>query len=211
MVKMIRICLLAVVLGAMSLQSADILKELECYDKVVRQGVATLVLPKEVEALFGVTNVDHFISNFGSKTHAPLWNSVTYFAGRYELSLQVPIAIDYDKCKLVGATSSAMVQINEVSKVDISKSGIAEAMMRGQWRLNENELKWLVKNNGDWSAAKVPILTNAPVKGFDEYVRQGREPIRDRKEGFDKPIKRAIEGPRKQQGNAPEADSKNGK
>jgi hypothetical protein len=207
LVKMKTICWIALVLGAMNVQSADILKELECHDKVVRHGVETLILPKEFESLFGATNVDHFISNFGSKTHhAPIWNSVTYFAGRYELSLQVPIAIDYDKCRLIGATNSAMVQINEVTKVELSKSGIAEATMKGRWRLNENEWKWLVKNKGDWSVVKVPILTNAPVKGFDEYVRQGREPIRNRQEGFDKPIKQTIEGLRKRQGNADQKD-----
>jgi hypothetical protein len=200
------ICLIALILGSMNLQSADILKELECHDKVVRHGVETLILPKEVETLFGATNVDHFISSFGSKTHPAVWNSVTHFAGRYRLALQVPIVIDYEKCSLIGATNAAMIQINEVIKVELSTSGIAGATMKGQWRLKENEWKWLVKNRGDWSAVKVPILTNAPVKGFDEYVRQGREPIRNRQEGFDKPIKQALEQLRKQQGNADPKD-----
>ena len=143
------VCSHAVLLFAINLQSADILKELECHDKVVRHGVETLILPKEVETLFGATNVDHFISNFGSRTRAPIWRSVTYFSGRYAFVLQVPVAIDYEKCQLLGATNSAMVQINEVVKVELSKSGIAEATMKGQWRLNENEWKWLVKNQGD--------------------------------------------------------------
>jgi hypothetical protein len=55
---------------------------------------------------------------------------------------------------------------------------------------------------------KVPILTNAPVKGFDEYVRQGREPIRNRQEGFDKPIKKTIEGLRNSQGGADRKEDK---
>ena len=194
------LCLLTLVLGAMNLHSGDILKELECHDKVVRQGVQTLPLAKEVESLFGATNVDHFISDFDSRTHFPIWNSVTYFADRYMLMLQMPIAIDYEKCLLIGATnSSVMVQINEVTKVDISTSGIAGATLQGQWRLNEEEWKRLVKNKGDWSVVGVPIVINAPVKGFDEYARQGREPIRNRKEGFDNVIKRVIEGLRKQQ------------
>lgn len=207
--KMKNICLITLMLGTTNLQSADILKELECHDQVVRHGVETLILPKEVETLFGATNVDHFISSFGSKTHPAVWNSVTHFAGRYRLALQVPILIDYEKCRLIGATNSAMVQINEVTQVELSKSGIAEATMKGQWRLNENEWQWLVKNKGDWSAVKVSILTNAPVTGFDEYVRQGREPIRNRQEGFDKPIKQTIERLRKQQGNeGPKDDEK---
>lgn len=184
-------------------------KRLDCYERVVRHAIETLILPGEVNLLFGATNVDHFISGFGSKNHAPLWNSVTYFAGRYRLALRVPILVDYEKCRLVGATDSAIVQINEVTKVELAKSGIVEATMKGQWRLNENEWKWLVRNHGDWFVVKVPILTNAPVKGFDEYVRQGREPLRNRKEGFDRPIRRAIETLRKQQGNADKADNKN--
>src|SRR6266498_469924 len=95
--------LLIVALGAMNLSGADILKVLECHDKVVQHGIETLTFAQEVNSLFGATNVDHFISKFGSKTFMPGWNSVTYFGGRYRLLLQVPIAIDYNKCKLNGA------------------------------------------------------------------------------------------------------------
>ena len=93
------------------------MNQLDCYEKVVRHGIEALILPGEVNSLFGATNVDHFISNFGSKTHAPLWNSVTYFAGRYTLALQVPISIDYEKCSLNGATGPAVISLNEVTKV----------------------------------------------------------------------------------------------
>jgi len=90
--------------------------------------------------------------------------------------------------------NSAIVQINEVTKVDISKSGIATATMKGQWELSENEWKWLLKNSGDWSVVKVPILTDAPVRGFVEYVRQERgQPLRNRQEYFDKPIREATD------------------
>lgn len=155
---------------------ANIVDELRCHDKVVRDGIEALVIPKEVGLLFGPERVDHFISNFGSKTLSPVWNSVTYFGGRYILSLRIPISIDYKNCKLTGATGSATVRINEVIKVELSTSGIAEATLKGQWRLNENEWKWLVKNKGDWSVVKVPILTGAPVEDFDEFVRQRRDP-----------------------------------
>jgi hypothetical protein len=153
---------------------------LECQNQVVRHSVATLILPKEVESLFGGANVDHYISNFGSKRLPSVWNSVVYFSGRYQFLLQVPILIDYDKCELIGATNSAMVEISELTKVGFSKYGIPEVTVKGKWSLNENEWKWLVKNRGDWSVVRVPILTNAPVKGFDEYVRQVRKPIRER-------------------------------
>src|SRR4030095_13278263 len=94
--------------------------ELDCYEKVVRHSIETLIFPGQVNSLFGVTNVDHLISKFGSKTQMPVWHSVTYFAGRYRLVLQVPISIDYDKCRLQGAMNSAMVQIDEITKVGLS-------------------------------------------------------------------------------------------
>ena len=81
---------------------------------------------------FPKRNVDHFISKFGSKTQMPVWHSVTYFAGRYRLLLQVPISIDYEKCRLNGAMNSAMIQVNEVTKVDRSRPEIVGATTKGQ-------------------------------------------------------------------------------
>ncbi len=183
--------------------------ELDCHEKVVRQGLESLILPEEVNSLFGAGNVDHFISKIGSKKQIPVWHSVTYFAGRYRLLLQVPISIDYEKCKLNGAMNSAMVQISEITKVEISKSGIAGATMKGQWLLGQGEWKWLVKNKGDWSVVKVPIRTNAPVNRFEEYVRQERgRPIRNRQEEFDKPIRQAIDVLRYPSGAAAQKEDK---
>jgi hypothetical protein len=169
-------------------------KEPGCYEKVILHGIETLILPGEVNLLFGATNVDHFISKFGSKTQVPVWHSIVYFGGRYRLLLQVPISVDYDKGKLNGAMNSAMVQIDEITRVDMSKPGIAGARTKGQWRLGESEWEWLLKNNGDWSVVKVPIQTNAPIKGFEDYVRQERgRTLRDRQEDFDKQIRQVID------------------
>lgn len=206
--KALFLSLLVGMFSGMDLYAADILEVLDCHDRVVRDGVESLILPKEVESLFGATNVDHFISNFGSRSFPSVWNSVAYFENRYRFTLCVPILIDYDKCTLKGATNGAMVQINEVTNVEISTSGIAGATLKGQWRLNENEWKWLVKNKGDWSVVKVPIMTNAPITGFDEFVRQSREPIRNRKEGFDNQIRDTLDALRKKQSKPRQNDDK---
>jgi hypothetical protein len=166
------------------------LKEYECHDKAVEHGLETLIFPKEVETLFGATNVDHFIWHF---TGAAVWNSAAYFAGRYTLTLRVPIAIDHEHCRVRDVLGSAEVQIYEVTKVDFSRSGASGATLKGHWRLNENEWRSLVKNGGNWSAVNVPIVSNAPVKGFDEYANSIRDPIRYRKENFDKPIRESWE------------------
>src|SRR2546429_4252112 len=186
---------LTLVLGAINLHAGDILEVLECHDKVVQHGIETLSFAKEINSLFGATNVDHFISSFGSKTPAPVWNSVTYFSGRYTLTLQVPISIDYENCRLNGATDPAIVvYINEVTKVEISTSGIAGATLKGGiGKLGESEWKRLVKNGGDWSVVNVPLFKNGPpIKNFYEDVRQRGEPIRNWKEGFCNPLKHNL-------------------
>ena len=86
-----KVFLSVLLVGITNLLSADMLQVLECHDKVVQDGIKNLILPKEVEPLFGTSNVDHFISEFGSRRPA-IWNSVAYFNGRYELTLQVAIA-----------------------------------------------------------------------------------------------------------------------
>ncbi len=99
--KMNNISLTVLLLTSMNLHSAGMLEVLECHDQVVRHGVEKLIFPKEVESIIGATNVDHFISEFGSGTLPSMWNSVGYFNNRYRFSLYVPIWIDYDKCKLI--------------------------------------------------------------------------------------------------------------
>ncbi|MBI2928255.1 MAG: hypothetical protein HYY24_21510 [Verrucomicrobia bacterium] len=171
------------------------LKEFECHDEAVEHAVDTLTFPKEVETLFGATNVDHFIRPF---TGAAVWNSAAYFAGRYTLELRVPIAIDYEHCRVKDVLGSVEVEIREVIKVDFyGRSGAPGATLKGYWRLNENEWRSLVKNGGNWSVVNVPIVSNAPVKGFDAYANSVRDPIRYRKENFDRPVREAWEALRK--------------
>jgi hypothetical protein len=166
------------------------LKEYECHDKAVEHAVDILTFPKEVETLFGATNVDHFIRNFSG---AAIWNSAAYFAGRYTLELGVPIAIDYEHCRVKQVLGPAEVRITEVTQVSFSRSGAPGATLKGHWRLSENEWRSLVKNDGNWSVVNVPIVSNAPVKDFDAYANSIRDPIRYRKENFDKPVKEAWE------------------
>ena len=120
--------------------------------------------------------------------------TVGYFEGLYMLSFQFPIQIDSPNCKLIGRTNNdrLLIQINEVTEVNISSSGIAGATMKGQWRLTEPQWKVLVTNGGNWTAIGIPIVTNSPISGFQEYERQRRAPVRDRKKNFDDPVRRAI-------------------
>ena len=148
---------------------------LECHDATVKDGIKSLVLPAEVESTFGKTNVDHFISFF-NETNQNLWNSVAYFYGRYLLTMQVKVQIDYNDCTVTKALAPAEFTINEVIEVERMETGQVSAAMQGQWRFTASDWKRFLKSK-DWSTIGVPIRTNAPVSGFEKFVAQARAPI----------------------------------
>jgi hypothetical protein len=170
---------------------ADLATEIQCHDKVVRHGLETFTLAKEVNHLFGAANVDHFISNYGSAKRPAVWNSVAFFADRYQLTLRVEISVDAENCSFSGAMNSAIVVINEFESVGFTSSGLAQARFGRQWTLNENEWKNLIKTGGNWRAVKVPIVLNAPISGMADYVAYIRKQYQNREGwGLPAPIKK---------------------
>ena len=170
--------------------------EAGCYEKMVRAGSRLLILPGEVEKLFGAVNVDHLISKFDSKGKIPVWHSVAYFGGRYQLLLQIPIWFDHHDCDTdtLGGLNSAMIQINEIADVSVGKDGVATAKLGNHWVLGPGGWEALVKNNGQWSVVNLPIVTNSPVAGFETYVTQERHrDLRERQEALDKTVRATVD------------------
>ncbi len=170
--------------------------EAGCYEKMVRDGSRLLILPGEVEKLFGTNNVDHLISKFDSKGKIPVWHSVAYFGGRYRLLLQIPIWFDHHDCDTdsLGGMNSAMIQINEIAGVSVGKDGVATAQLGSHWDLSQTAWEALVKNNGQWSVVNLPIVTNFPVAGFETYVTQERHrDLRERQEALDKTVRATVD------------------
>lgn len=157
---------------------AAVFKTLECYDKVVAEGVKVLVLPTQMEALFNATNVDHFITDFTTFTNDTEWQSVAYVWGRYMISMSIPIVVDHTKCTIVRARGPADVVINEVVGVSLSEAGTAATKFEGQWRFSQKQWAKLVEKGGDWSVLQIPIITNKPVRGFRLFEKGERAPRR---------------------------------
>ena len=169
---------LVVVTAAVSC-SDNLPAQLKRHDKVVGQALKRLVFPGQAEFVCG-TNIDHVISAFNHPKISPELISIGYFGGRYKLMVHIPISIDYLNCKFIDATGPIQVTINEIVKVDFSASGTPIVKMKGQWRLTQNQWEEFVIHHYDWSLAKIPILTNAPVDGFDQFVRHVRNDHHDR-------------------------------
>jgi hypothetical protein len=64
------------------------------YKETVWSGIATRPWPTEMEALFG--EGDDFITEYGFSAEPRVWSAEIYFCGRYRLTMQVGLEVDYD-------------------------------------------------------------------------------------------------------------------
>jgi hypothetical protein len=140
------------------------------YLQTVPSGFKVLPWPKQMETLFG--DGDHIIVDYNRQ---PEWHTVIYFGGRYELDLTARVSIDYEKHEIKPAVGHPEFYLHEVKSVQHENGSVA-AYFSGQWVFDEAQWKKLVAAKGDWAAIGIPVKTNSPVIGFDDYVKAERAP-----------------------------------
>jgi len=143
------------------------------YIQTVKSGLDTLPWPKEMEALFG--EGDHFVTHYGVSPGPRKWTTEVFFGGRYTLALQVDVEIDYRNHTIKKNVSPPKFYLWEVEStfgIESPKS----AKISGQWILDQTKWEELVRAKGDWSALGIPVRTNSPVPGFEDYVQGLRAP-----------------------------------
>jgi hypothetical protein len=144
------------------------------YIQTVKSGLDTLPWPKEMEALFG--EGDHFVTHYGFSPGPKKWNTEIFFGGRYTLTLQVDVDIDYKGHTIRSNVAPAKFYLWEVGALIRGARGVEGADIAGQWIFDEAKWKRLVQAKGDWSAIGIPVNTNSPIEGFDDYVKGCRSP-----------------------------------
>ena len=144
------------------------------YKATVRSGISNLPWPNQMEALFG--EGDHFITHYGFDSKPKQWNTEVYFAGRYMLTLQVDVAIDYSTDTVLTNTIPAKFYLTEIAKIEKSPAGRLSIEFSNGWDLNEEQWSQLVAAKGDWSVLGISLRLSDPVPGFDEYVKVHRSP-----------------------------------
>jgi|ERR1041384_7378827 hypothetical protein len=142
---------------------------LTAYKQTVRSGIATLPWPKQMEELYG--EGDHFITHYGFDTKPKHWNTEVFFGGRYVLTIQVYVVIDYAKNAVVKTTAPAKFYVKEVAQVETLPDGRVSTKYGSGWELDETQWNQLVTAKGDWSVLGISLKTNDPVSGFDAYVK----------------------------------------
>lgn len=169
----IRLMLIFILAGMLTSCNPSMQSQLKDYEETIKSGINTLAWPKQMEALFG--EGDHFITHYNFSPGPKTWNTEIFFGGRYELTLQVDVEIDYRKRTIVRTVTPAKFYLAEIESVQISSSGQVGATYSNDWSFDEARWKKLVGSDGDWSQIGIPLKTNA-VPGFDQFVKAVREP-----------------------------------
>ncbi len=108
---------------------------------------------------------------YSGRDSVSTWNSVAYFGGRYELTMQVPVAIESStKGRISG---EPRFYLNEVSSVEISPSGQVGATFSRNFNFGLTEWETVYKADGDFGAVGFEV-NSLPVKGFDAYAKASR-------------------------------------
>jgi len=144
------------------------------YKATVRSARDALPVAREMEEVFH--EVDHFITHYGFGKQPLVWNTEAHFGGRYILTMQVPVNIDYG-ARTVKQSGSPKFYLVEVTKVDRLSDGRFMASTDGGagMEFTEHEWKEVYESNGDLSVLGITV-NEEELPNFKDYVAAVREP-----------------------------------
>jgi hypothetical protein len=127
----------------------------------------------QIEELF--PEVDHFITHYGRgfSKGSQVWNTEAYFSGRYVLTMQVDIDIDYDSNSFQ-PVGEPRFKIEELSKITFLPDGRGEATIGDSKFLSLSEWQAFYESGGDVSSVQLPAK-DAATNGFDRFVANLRK------------------------------------
>jgi hypothetical protein len=147
------------------------------YEATVQDGIRKVRHVDEICRIFSNAPTDHFITQFGFDKSVPVkWNTEVFFGGRYTLTYQIFVSVDYSSNRVVGTTSQPEFYLTEASRVFDASPGIVGAEFSADYKFGEPKWEKVVAAGGDFSVIGITLNTN-PLKRFDEYVRSEQEPI----------------------------------
>ena len=143
------------------------------YKATVRSARTVLPIAVQMEELFPVA--DHFITHFGFDSGPKMWNTEVFFGGRYKLTIQVDVEIDYKANKVTKVVGEPTFYLNEIEKIQILPDGRALTWYNSRNYKSFGSKEWekIFQEKGDLSALGLTANPEA-VQHFDEYVSQVR-------------------------------------
>lgn len=141
---------------------------MEDYKETVHNGISTVPHVQEIQRLFPKEATDHFITHYGFDKSKPVtWNTEVFFGGRYVLTYQVDVIVDYER-KLVSKTVSPP-KFAWREATNISTHPIGADFGAGDF-FGEAEWSKVLAAKGDFTTIGWMVKTNMPVPNFEKYV-----------------------------------------
>ena len=125
---------------------------------------------RQFHALFPQTyeNLSHYTGSFGD----PVWTSKIGLHGRYILSLQVPLMLNWTRTD-VRSYGRPRFQLVEVTRIYVRNSGQLTIDYGVSRHFGAYEWKEIVNLEGDISALGIMIKKNQAIRGFQKHWRGG--------------------------------------
>ena len=129
------------------------------------------LLPSAVEMERKYIATDHFITHFGFEhERTTIWNTESFFGGRYTLTMQVEIVVDYAKetFTVVGPEKFFLNEITSVARDGHAPNGKSLSF-------GEESFRELIMSNWDYTTVGLQIKTN-PIVNWVIYQSMCRAP-----------------------------------
>ena len=132
------------------------------YEIIHNSGKSVIPWAVAMERKFGDANTDHFITHFGFKNEKDnTWNSESFFGDRYIFTMQIQVAVDYQK-KVVSLVGRPDFYVTEI----ISATPDGSDVVGRNFRFGEKEFQ--VLTDAAWDFNSIGFDTaGPPVLGFD--------------------------------------------
>lgn len=145
---------------------------LDAYRATLTQGTKFVDHVSEITAMFSNCPGDHFITYFGFSEKPVTWNTVTYFGGRYELTYQVDVKVNYTENRIERITNTPKFHLQEIDTIESLPDGRFQVAYRRKYgEFSTNDWSKVVAASGNFSAIGWNLTTNQPLDNFDAYVR----------------------------------------
>lgn len=135
------------------------------------QSVALITPAAQLNELYN--DCRNFIS-YNEAGGGPTWNSVAFFEGRYQITLQLPVAVE---SPVDGrGIGPARYLLLEFDRIEISGNGSATASFSNNWTITPAQWDKVYAAGGDFSVLNIPIIKGHPLENFDAYISNIHSP-----------------------------------
>lgn len=144
------------------------------YIATVRSAAQILPEAAEIERLYG--DADHFITHFGREFpgNKKQWNTEVYFGGRYSLTMQVDVSIDYENSRVSQVLGSPIFYLVEYHQIDALPDGRFMAHSGNGKVFTREEWKTFYKSHGEFSSLGL-TQNSQHTKNFAKFVAAVRK------------------------------------